>query len=85
MSVGAHEVVFLVLLTLFVVAVLAVTKGQSTWLIGIPICVGIAVLVTPPDAGSTFVVAAPYTIGYTFLALRRDRRRRPKHPSQLTS
>ncbi len=72
MSVGLLELVFLVLITLFVLAAQAVTKGQWRWLVGIPVCVAIAVLVTPADAFSTFVVAAPYTIGYTYLALRRD-------------
>ena len=59
-----HEIVFLVLVTGFVVTALAVTKGQWTWLIGIPICVAIAVLVTPADVGSTFIVAAPYPAAY---------------------
>ncbi len=74
MSVGLLELIYLVLITLFVLAALAVTKGQWRWLVGIPVCVAIAVLVTPADAGSTFVVAAPYTIGYTYLALRRDQK-----------
>ncbi len=74
MSVGVLELVFLVLITLFVLAALAVTKGQWRWLAGIPVCVAIAVLVTPADAGSTFVVAAPYTLGYTYLALKREQK-----------
>ena len=74
MSVGLLELVFLVLVTMFVIVALAITKGQWRWLVGIPVCVAIAVLVTPPDAGSTFVVAAPYTLGYTYLALRRDQK-----------
>ncbi len=74
MSVGLLELVFLVLITLFVLAAQAVTKGQWRWLVGIPVCVAIAVLVTPADAGSTFVVAAPYTLGYTYLALKREQK-----------
>ena len=75
MSVGFLELVFLMLVTLFVLVALAVTKGQWRWLVGIPVCVAIAVLVTPADAGSTFLVAAPYTLGYAFLALKRDQKR----------
>ena len=65
---------FLLLVTLFVVAAMAVTKGQWRWLAGIPVCVAIAVFVTPADAGSAFVVAAPYTLGYLYLVLRRDQK-----------
>ena len=72
MSVGIQEIAFLILVTLFVLAALAVTKGQVTWLIGIPVCVAIAMFVTPADVGSTFIVAAPYTLGYAYLALKHD-------------
>ncbi len=73
MSVALLELIYLVLITLFVLVALAVTKGQWRWLVGIPVCVAIAVLVTPADAGSTFV-AAPYTLGYTYLALKREQK-----------
>lgn len=75
MPVGVHELLFLLLASLFVIAALAVTRGQWKWLVGIPVCIGIAVLVTPADAGSAFVVAAPYTLGYVYLTLKRDPKR----------
>ena len=75
MSIGLPELLFFLLVTLFVITALAVTKGQWKWLTGIPVCVAIAVLVTPADAGSAFVVAAPYTLGYLYLTLRRDQKR----------
>ena len=74
MSIGAVEVVFLLLVTLLVLATVVITKGQWAWTVGLAICVGIAVLVTPADILSTFVVATPYAIGYTYLTLRSEQR-----------
>lgn len=71
MSVSVQEVAFLVLLTLFVVATARVTRGESRWLLGVPVCAGIAVFVTPADILSTLIVAVPYTIAYTYLAWKR--------------
>ena len=72
MSVGPFELLFLVLVTLFALTAVAVTKGRWRWLVGIPICVAIPVLVTPADLRSTFLVATPYTLGYAYLMLKRD-------------
>ena len=74
MSIGLLELLFLLLVTLFVIGAMAATKGQWRWLAGIPVCVAIAVLVTPADAGSTFIVAAPYALGYLYLVSRRDQK-----------
>ena len=74
MSVGPFELLFLVLVALFALTAVAVTKGQWRWLKGIPVCVAIAVLVTPADLRSTFLVAAPYTLGYAYLMLRREQK-----------
>ena len=73
MSVGVLELMFLLFVILFVLGAQAVTKkGRWSWLLGIPVCVAVAVVVTPADAGSAFIVATPLTLAYAYWALKRD-------------
>jgi Sec-independent protein secretion pathway component TatC len=73
MSIGIHEIIFLMAVSALTGAGFIYTKCRATWLWGIPICVAVATAITPPDVGSTFVVAAPFSVLYTYLVAKRVR------------
>jgi Sec-independent protein secretion pathway component TatC len=45
----------------------ACDRSQRGWLLGIPLGMAMAAVVTPADPLSTLIVAVPYTFGYLLL------------------
>ena len=72
-SIGWLEVVMVVAALVTVGLLVAFGRPGRGWLLGIPLCLAIAAVVTPADPFTTLIVAAPYTLGY--LLLMRSRRK----------
>jgi Sec-independent protein secretion pathway component TatC len=67
LSVGTGELLIVALLSVAAGIVWAFCRPRAGWLIGIPVCMAIAAVVTPADPLSALIVAVPYTVGYLIL------------------
>ena len=67
LSIGWLELAMVATTTLAVGIAWASLRPGHGWLLGIPLCLAIAAVVTPADPFTTLIVAVPYTLGYLLL------------------
>jgi Sec-independent protein secretion pathway component TatC len=67
LSIGWVELLMVATLSVAFVLLRACSRPRHGWLLGVPLCLAIAAVVTPADPVSTLIVAVPYTFGYLLL------------------